>query len=186
MNTISAKFRLCTPTIFQQINRCYLRWSEIHSFFSHTTTVLSQMIFSRRKVCNLTTRLQAWYLSIFLHKYIFQILEIYPKKRVNYDILNLKYYIFCVSIHRIWIISQFLYTVSLLYTLSMGKPWFNIAKNWIILLQLYLKHIHKVKFYPSGTNFTQELLVMLVTNIISDSAAASTKALWIFIVFWSY
>ena len=31
----------------------------------------------------------------------------------------------------------------------------------------YLIHIHKVKFYPSGDNFTQALLVMLVTNIIS-------------------
>ena len=91
-----------------------------------------------------------------------------PKKRVNRDILNLKYYIFGVSIHRIGIISQFSYTICLLYTLSMGKAWFNITKNWIILLHLYLKHIHKVKFYPSGNNFTQALLVMLVTNIISD------------------
>ena len=53
-------------------------------------------------------------------------------------------------------------------TLSMGKTWSNLTKNWIILLQLDLKHIHKVNFYPSDNNFTQALLVMLVTNIISD------------------
>ena len=29
------------------------------------------------------------------------------------------------------------------------------------------KHIHKVKFYPSADDFTQALLVMLVTNIMS-------------------
>ena len=37
-----------------------------------------------------------------------------------------------------------------------------------MLLQFDLKHIHKVNFYPSDNNFTQALLVMLVTNIISD------------------
>ena len=31
----------------------------------------------------------------------------------------------------------------------------------------YHLYIHKVKFYPSGNNFTQALLVMLVTNMIS-------------------
>ena len=31
------------------------------------------------------------------------------------------------------------------------------------------KHIRKVKFYPSADDFTQALLVMLVTNIMSDS-----------------
>ena len=36
-----------------------------------------------------------------------------------------------------------------------------------MLLQFDLKHIHKVNFYPSDNNFTQALLVMLVTNIIS-------------------
>ena len=29
------------------------------------------------------------------------------------------------------------------------------------------KHIHKVKFYPSADDFTQALLVMLVTHIMS-------------------
>ena len=48
--------------------------------------------------------------------------------------------------------------------LSMGKTWFNIVKNLIILLQLDLKHITRVNFYPSDNNFTQALLVMLVTN----------------------
>ena len=43
----------------------------------------------------------------------------------------------------------------------MGKTWFNVAKNWIILLQLDLKQIHKVNFYPSDNNFTQALLVCL-------------------------
>ena len=89
----------------------------------------------------------------FLHKNIFKIMTIYPQ-------INLKYYIFDAFIHFIVIISQF----SLLYTLSMGKTWFNIAKNWIILHQLDLKHIYKVNFYPSDNNFTQALLV---TNMIS-------------------
>ena len=48
----------------------------------------------------------------------------------------------------------------------MGKTCFKITKNWIILFHLYLKHIHKVRFYQSGNIFTQALLVMLVTNII--------------------
>ena len=38
-----------------------------------------------------------------------------------------------------------------------------------MLLQFDLKHIHKVNFYPSDNNFTQALLVMLVTSMISDS-----------------
>ena len=50
---------------------------------------------------------------------------------------------------------------------------FDITKNWIILLQLDLKHIHKVNFYPSDNNFTQALLVMLVTNIISGCTIQS-------------
>ena len=54
-----------------------------------------------------------------------------------------------------------------LYTLSMGKTWFNLTKNWIMLLQFDLKHIHKVNVYPSDNNFTQALLVLLVTNMIS-------------------
>ena len=37
----------------------------------------------------------------------------------------------------------------------------------IIFLELYFKHVQPVKFYPSGNNFTQALLVMLVTNIMS-------------------
>ena len=37
-----------------------------------------------------------------------------------------------------------------------------------MLLQFDLKHIHKVNFYPSDNNFTQALLVLLVTNMISD------------------
>ena len=36
-----------------------------------------------------------------------------------------------------------------------------------MLLQFDLKHIHKVNFYPSDNNFTQALLVLLVTNKIS-------------------
>ena len=37
-----------------------------------------------------------------------------------------------------------------------------------MLLQYDLNHIHKVSFYPSNNNFTQALLVSLVTNMISD------------------
>ena len=32
---------------------------------------------------------------------------------------------------------------------------------------MFQKPIHKVKFYPSADGFTQVLLVMLVTNIMS-------------------
>ena len=39
--------------------------------------------------------------------------------------------------------------------------------NWIILLQLDIKHIDEVNFYSSDNNSTQKLLVLLVTNIIS-------------------
>ena len=34
--------------------------------------------------------------------------------------------------------------------------------------KLFQKYIQKVKFYPSADNFTQAVLVMLVTNIMSD------------------
>ena len=37
-----------------------------------------------------------------------------------------------------------------------------------MLLQFDLKHIHKVNFYPSDNHFTQALLVLLVTNMISE------------------
>ena len=37
----------------------------------------------------------------------------------------------------------------------------------MIDMSLFQKHIHKVKFYPSADDFTQALLVMLVTNIMS-------------------
>ena len=37
------------------------------------------------------------------------------------------------------------------------------------LHNLFLKYIHKVKFYPRTDNFTQALLVMLVTNFTSDA-----------------
>ena len=36
-----------------------------------------------------------------------------------------------------------------------------------MLLQYDLNHIHKVSFYPSNNNFTQALLVLPVTNMIS-------------------
>ena len=37
----------------------------------------------------------------------------------------------------------------------------------MIHTSMFQKHIHKVKFYPSADDFTQALLVMLVTNIMS-------------------
>ena len=37
----------------------------------------------------------------------------------------------------------------------------------MILTSMFQKPIHKVKFYPSVDSFTQALLVMLVTNIMS-------------------
>ena len=41
------------------------------------------------------------------------------------------------------------------------------TKNQIIILKLFKNHIHKVKYYPIGDNFTQALLVMLLTNIMT-------------------
>ena len=60
---------------------------------------------------DMATSGQTSYLSNFLHQQIFKIFKIYPKKRVNRNILNLKYYIFGVFIHLIGIISQFSYYV---------------------------------------------------------------------------
>ena len=37
----------------------------------------------------------------------------------------------------------------------------------MIHTSMFQKHIHKVKFYTSADDFTQALLVMLVTNIMS-------------------
>ena len=59
---------------------------------------------------------------------------------------------------------------------------FDIIKNWIILFLLDLKHIHKVNFYPSDNNFTQALLVMLVTNI--NSALDITLILYDYDLLW--
>ena len=39
----------------------------------------------------------------------------------------------------------------------------------MIHTSMFQKHIHKVNFYPSADDFTQALLVMLVTNIMSAS-----------------
>ena len=91
-----------------------------------------------------------------------------PRKRVNRDILNLEYYIFGIFIHTIGIISQFSYVYAHFTHYQWVKHGLILPKNWIMLVQLDLKHIHKVNFYPSYNNFTQALLVMLVTNIISD------------------
>ena len=44
-----------------------------------------------------------------------------------------------------------------------------------MLLQFDLKHIHKVNFYPSDNNFTQALLVLLVTNMISGEVSHNFK-----------
>ena len=99
----------------------------------------------------------------------FQNVEILPQQKpVNRDILNLKPYIFVVFIHWIGIISQFSY-ISAHFT---HFQWLNVV--WYYqklnnLTSIAPKHIHKVNFYPSDDNFTQALLVMLVTNIISVS-----------------
>ena len=91
-----------------------------------------------------------------------------PRKRVNRDILNLEYYIFGIFIHTIGIISQFSYV----YAHFTHYQW---VKHVLILPKTesyHLKHIHKVNFYPSDKNFTQALLVMLVTNMISVKGKA--------------
>ena len=43
---------------------------------------------------------------------------------------------------------------------------------------MFHKHIHKVKFYPRADDFTQALLVMLVTNIMSDLVFGFTAHKW--------
>ena len=52
-------------------------------------------------------------LVIFLHKQIFKIFKIYPKKRVNCDISILKYYVFGVFIHLTGIKAQISYVYML-------------------------------------------------------------------------
>ena len=96
---------------------------------------------------------------IFLHSTFSK--KITPKKHANRNILNLKFYIFGVFVHLIGIIFQFAYE----YAHSILYQWLNITKTWITLLQLDLKHIHKVNFYPSDNNFSQTLFV---TNMISE------------------
>ena len=56
----------------------------------------------------------------------------------------------------------------------MGNAGLELTKNWIMLLQLDLKHIHKVNFYPSHNDFTQALLV---TNMISGHRHLCLQAL---------
>ena len=45
----------------------------------------------------------------------------------------------------------------------------------MIHTSMFQKHIHKVKFYPSADDFTQALLVMLVTNIMSGDQYGSSE-----------
>ena len=54
-------------------------------------------------------------------------------------------------------------TLSLVYM----TEYYNNKK--MINTSIFQKHIHKVKFYLSADDFTQALLVMLVTNIMSVS-----------------
>ena len=55
----------------------------------------------------------------------------------------------------------------------MGETLFNITRNWIILVQLFSKHIHKMKFYPSGNNFTQALLEISCLSIFLKASERS-------------
>ena len=130
-------------------------------------TVLGTMV--RSEVCNSGClclwghirhdTCQFFYTSAFLKCWKFT-----PKKRVNCDILTLNNTFWTFSFN--WNYIQNFICICSLYTLSIGKTWFNLTKNWLILLQLDLKHIHKMNFYQSDNNFTQALLV---TNIISWS-----------------
>ena len=52
----------------------------------------------------------------------------------------------------------------------------------MIHISLSRKHIHKVKFYPSADDFTQALLVMLVTNIMSAPPLYLLASLWCMIL----
>ena len=108
--------------------------------------------------------MQSWYLSIFLHQHISKILKIPPQKarKSQYFKQSISHFGRFHSFN--WNDIPILICIFSLYTLSMGKTWFNLAKNWIISLQLDQESIHKVIFYPSDNNLTQ---VLLVTNIIS-------------------
>ena len=55
----------------------------------------------------------------------------------------------------------------MLDTLSLVEMTEYYQKLKSYMQQLFQKYFHKVKFYPSTDNFTQALLVMLVTNITS-------------------
>ena len=59
--------------------------------------------------------------------------------------------------------------VGTLNTLSFVYMTEFYQKTKLIHTSIFQKHIHKVKFYPSADDFTQALLVMLVTNIMSET-----------------
>ena len=93
-----------------------------------------------------TITFETSYLSNILHQHILKNWKFTPKKRVNRDILNIKYYIFGIFINLIVIVSQFSY--------------------------IYINMLtYQSDFYPSDNNFTQALLVMLLTNVISGSTS---------------
>ena len=104
---------------------------------------------------------QTWYLSIVLHQHILIFLKIYPKKARKSRHFKPKISHFGHFHSFNWNYIPIFICICSLYTLSIGKTWFNVAKNWIIILQLNLKQLHKVNFYPSDNNFTQALLVCL-------------------------
>ena len=49
----------------------------------------------------------------------------------------------------------------------------------MIHTSMFQKHIHKVKFYTSADDFTQAPLVLLVTNIMSDSKNRKEAGSWV-------
>ena len=70
---------------------------------------------------------------------------------------------------------HFIYTCSL-YTFSMGKTLFNITRNWIILVQLFSKHIHMEYLkYLYVVTFQQ--------NIEYQKCVPRITIYWFFVVF---
>ena len=107
--------------------------------------------FSHLAITIVTIIFQIWYLSKLLRQQIFHYSEIYPKNRVIRDISDPKYSIFSISINRIGHLSNLH-----IYILTFASYWVkSLDEMW--------------DFTRVNRNFTQALLVLLVTNVTSAS-----------------
>ena len=108
---------------------------------------------------------QTWYLSIPLHKRVSEKMKIYPKNCVNLGMLCPKGRQFRHPTTR----------VLLKFTLSLPKiP--TLPKATQMFLKFDTNKIVPIRnFTRSWNNFTQALLVVLVTNIMSGSIFSKTR-----------